>query len=197
MLIRAGVGGRAEGSRSGNDGRGVARAEGLRPITCNHGSRSRESEVRRLSGPAAFGHASQTPSSPLKFHPRTFLSKPSGRTSDHPATPIITTTGTTRIQQNGTAIYSYASESLKRILGMNGRQAQELGGCDDETCESATWLGEKISTTTNMSRGVGHWTIFPAAGRRPECCHPGLLREGQQPHARAPHPEARSEHLGR
>jgi hypothetical protein len=72
----------------------VARAEGLRPITCNHGH-ALEKVRFRCSDCLARCRASHVPSILSKFCPRTFLSKPGEPNFLSPATSTSTTTGTT------------------------------------------------------------------------------------------------------
>ena len=65
---------------------------------------------------------------------------------------------------------SGALRKLERI----GRWAQKMGATDSEAWNIATQRRRKRAVANTLPC-AGHWTILPAAGRRPECRLPGRL----------------------
>jgi hypothetical protein len=64
--------------------------------------------------------------------------------------------------------------STARNLEKNGRRAQEMGELGLEAWNIAMQKRRKRAAA-NILPCAGHWTILPAAGRRPECRQPGCL----------------------
>ena len=153
----------------------VARAEGLQPITFDCGRvldkvKFPSSDCSRW--PRESCRQASPPNSPSHFPHEARRA----RTSCYQRLRQPTTTGTTHIHQNGTTTpLSHASECRSQTGHKRppGARDGKFGLGSVEYCDAKRRAGRRVMANTPLC--AGHWTILPAAGRRPECRQPGCL----------------------